>query len=93
MLLPITITIIIIQSPDSQEKFLHVFKNDNFWKACGQVCTQMYMDITGIDLLGRDAGRICCEVRLMFTWISRVLIYLIKMHKRYAVKLALNLHA
>ena len=38
----------------------------------------MFMDITGIDLFDLNVGMICAKVRLRCSWISVVLIYLIK---------------
>ena len=37
------------------------------------------MDITGIDLFDQNAGKVGKQVRVRCTWISQVLIYLIKM--------------
>ena len=39
----------------------------------------MFMDITGIDLFDQNVGMTYANVRLRCTWISLVLIYLIKM--------------
>ena len=39
----------------------------------------MFMDITGIDLFDLNVGMICDKVGLRCSWISPVLIYLIKM--------------
>ena len=39
----------------------------------------MFMDITGIDLFDQNVGMACAEVRHRCSWISLVLIYLIKM--------------
>ena len=40
--------------------------------------TEMFMDITGIDLFDLNVGMICSKVRLRWSWIASVLIYLIK---------------
>ena len=37
------------------------------------------MDITGIDLFDQNAGKVGNQVRVRCTWISQVLIHLIKM--------------
>ena len=39
----------------------------------------MFMDINGIELLDQNVGMACAKVRLRCSWISLVLIYLIKM--------------
>ena len=39
----------------------------------------MFMDIIGIDLFDKNVSMACDEVRLRYSWISLVLIYLIKM--------------
>ena len=39
----------------------------------------MFMEITGIDLFDQNVGMACANVRLRCSWISLVLIYLIKM--------------
>ena len=38
----------------------------------------MFMDITGIDLFDLTVGMVCAKVRLRCSWISLILIYLIK---------------
>ena len=42
-----------------------------------QSWTQMFMDITGIDLFDQNLGMACARIRLRCSWISLVLIYLI----------------
>ena len=37
------------------------------------------MDVTGIDLFDLNVGMVCAKVRLRCSWISLILIYLIKM--------------
>ena len=44
-----------------------------------QSWTQVFMDITDIDLFDLNVGMICAKVGLRSSWISPVLIYLIKM--------------
>ena len=39
----------------------------------------MFMNITGNDIFNQNVGMACAEVRYRFSWISLVLIYLIKM--------------
>ena len=39
----------------------------------------MCMNTTGIDLFDQNVGMVCAKVRLRYSWISLVLIYLIKM--------------
>ena len=48
----------------------------------------MFMNITGIDLFDQNAGMACTEVRHRCSWLSLVLIYLIKMQVRWANKLS-----
>ena len=43
-----------------------------------QSWTQVFMDITDIDLFDLNVGMICAKVGLRYSWISPVLIYLIK---------------
>ena len=43
-----------------------------------QSWTQMCIDITVIDLFDLNVGMICAKVRLRCSWISLILIYLIK---------------
>ena len=38
----------------------------------------MYVDITSIDLFDLIVGIVCANVTLTFSWISLILIYLIK---------------
>ena len=38
----------------------------------------MFMDITGIDLFDLNVGMVCAKARLRCSWISLILIYLIK---------------
>ena len=44
-----------------------------------QSWTQVFMDITDIDLFDQIMDLVCAKVRLRCSWISVVLIYLIKM--------------
>ena len=44
-----------------------------------QSWTQVFMDITDIDLFAQIVDLVCAKVRLRCSWISVVLIYLIKM--------------
>ena len=44
--------------------------------------TQMYMDITGIDLFNQNVGMECAKIRLRCSWNSLVLIYLSEMRLR-----------
>ena len=37
-----------------------------------------YMDITGIDLFNQNVAMVCAKVTLRCSWISLVLVYLIK---------------
>ena len=53
--------------------------DQNAGKVGKQVRGQIYMNISGIDLFVQNAGMKCAKVRLRCTWISLVLIYLIKM--------------
>ena len=48
----------------------------------------MFMDITGIDLFDQNICMVCAEVRVTCSWLSLVLIYLIKMQVRWANKLS-----
>ena len=50
------------------------------------------MGITGIDLFDQNVGMACTEVRLRCSWLSLVLIYLIKMQVRLANKLDSDIH-
>ena len=45
------------------------------------------MAITSIDLFDQNVGMTCTEVRHRCSWLSLVLIYLIKMQVRWANKL------
>ena len=47
----------------------------------------MFMDITGIDLFDQNVDVACPEIRLRCSWISLVLIYLIKVWGWHMVKL------
>ena len=47
----------------------------------------MFMGITGIDLLDQNVGMSCAKVRHRCSWISLVLIYLIKMLACHVPKL------
>ena len=46
--------------------------------ACTEVRHRMLLDITGIDLFDQKVGMACAKVRHRSSWISLVLIYLIK---------------
>ena len=46
----------------------------------------MFMNITGIDLFDQNVGMACTEVRHRCSWLPLVLIYLIKIHVRWANK-------
>ena len=48
----------------------------------------MFMDTTGIDLFDQNICMICAEVRVTCSWLSLVLIYLIKMQVWWANKLS-----
>ena len=37
-----------------------------------------YMDITSIDLFNQNVGMVCAKATLRYSWISLVLVYLIK---------------
>ena len=50
------------------------------------------MGITSIDLFDQNVGMACTEVRHRCSWLSLVLIYLIKMHVRWANKLDSDIH-
>ena len=52
----------------------------------------MFMAITGIDLFDQNVFTECTEVRHKCSWLSLVLIYLIKMHVRWANKLDSDIH-
>ena len=52
----------------------------------------MFMNITGIDLFDQNAGMACTEVRHRCSWLSLVLIYLIKIHVRWTNKLESDVH-
>ena len=52
----------------------------------------MFIAITGIDLFDQNAGMVGKQVRIRYTWISLVLIYLIKMQVRWANKLESDVH-
>ena len=52
----------------------------------------MFMGITGIDLFDQNVGMACTEVRHRCSWLSLVLIYLTKMHVRWANKLDSDIH-
>ena len=51
------------------------------------------MDITGINLFDQNVDRACAKVRLRFTCISLVLIYLIKMWVWHVPKIDSDVHA
>ena len=50
------------------------------------------MDITDIDLFDQIMGMVCTKVRLRCSWISLVLMYLIKMQVWHVPKLDSNAH-
>ena len=50
------------------------------------------MDITGIDLFYQHLSVTCPEVRLRCSWISLVLIYLIKMAVWHVLRLGSDVH-
>ena len=52
----------------------------------------MFMDITGIDLFDQNVGMACAEVTVECSWVSRVLIYLIKMWVWHVLKLDTDVH-
>ena len=52
----------------------------------------MFMDITGIDLFDQNVDLACAEVRLRCSWISLVLIYLIKMWILHVLRLDTDVH-
>ena len=54
----------------------------------------MFMDITGIDLFDQNVGRsmACAGARLRCSWISLVLIYLIKMWIWHVQRLDTDVH-
>ena len=52
----------------------------------------MFMNITGIDLFDQNVGMACTEVRHICSWLSLVLIYLIKILVRWANKLESDIH-
>ena len=52
----------------------------------------MFMDITGIDLFDQKVGMACTEVRHRCSWISLVLIYLIKMWIWHVLRLDTDVH-
>ena len=52
----------------------------------------MFMDITDIDLFDLNVGMICAKVGLRSSWISPVLIYLIKMWVWHVPELDSDVH-
>ena len=50
------------------------------------------MDITGIDSFDQNVGMKCANVRVTCSWLSLVLIYLIKMQVRWENKLESDIH-
>ena len=52
----------------------------------------MFIDITGIDLFDQNVGMVCAEVRVTCSWLSLVLIYLIKMCLWQVLKLESHVH-
>ena len=54
--------------------------------------TQVFMDITDIDLFDLNVSMICAKVGLRYSWISPVLIYLIKMWVWHVPELDSDVH-
>ena len=54
--------------------------------------TKMLMDIIGIDLFNQNISMACAKIRLQCSWISLVLIYLIKLWVWYVPKLDSDAH-
>ena len=52
----------------------------------------MFIDIIGIDLFDRNVGIACAKIRFRCSWVSLVLIELIKMQVRWAKKLDSDAH-
>ena len=52
----------------------------------------MFMNISGIDLLDQHVGVAYANIKLRCSWISLVLIYLIKMQVRNVQKLDSDVH-
>ena len=52
----------------------------------------MFMDITGIDFFDQNVDLACAEVRHRSSWISLVLIYLIKMWIWHVLRLDTDVH-
>ena len=52
----------------------------------------MFMDITGIDLFDQNVGMARAEVIVTCSWVSPVLIYLIKMWVWHVLKLDTDVH-
>ena len=52
----------------------------------------MLLDSTSIDLFDQNMGMVSAKVRLRCSWISHVLIYLIKMWVWYLPKLDSDVH-
>ena len=54
--------------------------------------TEMFMDITGIDLFDQNVGMACAKVRIRCSWTLLVLIYLIKLWTWHMLKLCSDVH-
>ena len=52
----------------------------------------MFMDITGIDFFDQNVDMACAGARLRCSWISLVLIYLMKMWIWHVLELGLDVH-
>ena len=52
----------------------------------------MFIDITGIDLFDQNVGMAYANVRHKCSWISLVLIYLIKMWVYHVLRLSSDVH-
>ena len=52
----------------------------------------MFIDISGIDLFDQNVGMACAKIRFRCSWLSLVLIYLIKMQVIWANKLESDAH-
>ena len=52
----------------------------------------MFIDISGIDLFDQNVFMACAEARVTCSWLSLVLIYLIKMQVRWVNKLESDAH-
>ena len=52
----------------------------------------MFMEIIGIDLFDQNVDVACLKIRLRCSWISLVLIYLIKMWMWHVLRLGSDVH-